>query len=138
MRDSIDSVLEPGHGYPARVGVTKQGTSLLHDDPEQPLPLGEMILMSTDSHVRTWYTINSQSEPMDMFFYGHRTQRDDGTAVLIGFDFASRHNRDPSPDRSQDSDTSNDDDDDDDNILVGNQPVSSAAAARQAPNRSTA
>ena len=41
IRDGIDSVLERGHGYRALVGATKQGTSLLHDDPEQPLPLAE-------------------------------------------------------------------------------------------------
>ena len=73
---------------------------------------------------------------MDMLFYGHRTQGEDGTRALVGFDFASRHNRDPSPNGSQDSDGS--DDNDDNNMSVGNQPESSAAAARRAPNRSTA
>ena len=135
VRDGIDSVLERGHGYRALVGATKQGTGLLHEDPEQPLPLAEMIPISTDVHVRTWWAMNTQSEPMDMLFYGHRTQGEDGTPAPVGFDFASRHNRDPSPDGSQDSDGS---DDDDDNMSVGNQPESSAAAARQAPNRSTA
>ena len=43
VHDGIDSVLERGHGYRALVGATKQGTGLLHDDPEQPLPLAEMI-----------------------------------------------------------------------------------------------
>ena len=41
VRDGIDSVLERGHGYRALVGATKQGTGLLHEDPEQPLPLAE-------------------------------------------------------------------------------------------------
>ena len=54
VRDAIDSVLECGHGYRALVGATKQGTGLLHEDPEQALPLGEMIPISTDVHVRTW------------------------------------------------------------------------------------
>ena len=77
---------------------------------------------------------------MDMLFYGHRTQGEDGTHAPVGFDFASRHNRDPSPDGSQASDGSddNDNDDNDDNMPVGNEPESSAAAAKQAPNRSTA
>jgi len=43
VRDGIDSVLERGHGYRALVCATKQGTGLLHEDPEQPLPLAEMI-----------------------------------------------------------------------------------------------
>jgi len=97
-RDGIDRVLERGHGYRARVGATKQGTGLLHEDPEQPLPLAEMIPISTDVPVRTWWAMNTQSEPMDMLFYGHRTQGEDGTPALVGFHFASRHNRDPSPD----------------------------------------
>ena len=129
--DGIDSVLERGHGYRALVGATKQGTGLLHEDLEQPLPLAEMIPISTDAHVRTWWAMNTQSEPMDMLFYGHRTQREDGTPASIGFDFASRHNRDPSPDRSQDSDGSDEDDNNNNNNMsVGNQPESSAGAAR--------
>ena len=53
VRDGIDSVLERGHGYTGLVGATKQGTGLLHEDPEQPLPLAEIITISTDVHVRT-------------------------------------------------------------------------------------
>jgi len=140
VRDGIDCVLERAHGYRAHVGATKQGTGLLHDDPEQPLPLAEMIPISTDVHVRTWWAMNTQSEPMDMLFYRHRTQGEDGTPAPVGFDFASRHNGEPSPDGSQDSDGSDDNDNNDnnDNMSVGNQPESSAAAARPAPNRSTA
>ena len=52
--DGIDSVIERGHGYCALVAATKQGTHLLHEDQEQPLPLAEMITISTDAHVRTW------------------------------------------------------------------------------------
>ena len=72
--------------------------------------------------------MNTQSEPMDMLFYGHRTQGEDGTPAPVGFDFASGHNRDPSPDGSQDSDGSddNDNDNDNDNMSVGNQAESSA------------
>ena len=138
VRDGIDSVLERGHGYRALVGATKHGTGLLHENPEQPLPLAEMIPISTDAQVRTRWAMNTQSEPMDLLFYGHCTQGEDGTPAPVGFDFASRHNRDPSPDGSQDSDRIDDDDEDDDNMLVGNQPRPSAAAARRAPNRNRA
>ena len=34
VREGIDSILERGHGYRALVGATKQGTGLLHEDPE--------------------------------------------------------------------------------------------------------
>jgi len=138
--DGIDSVLGGGHGYCTLVGATKQGTGLLHEDPEQPLQLTEMIPISTDVHVRRWWAMNTQSDPMDMFFYGYGTQEENETPAPVCFDFASRHNRDPSPDGSQDSDGSDDNDNDDNgnNISVGNQPESSAAAARRAPNRRTA
>jgi len=77
---------------------------------------------------------------MDMLFYGHPTQGEDRTHAPVGFDFASCHNRDPSPDGSQDSDGSdnNDNNDNNDNMSVSNKPESSAAAARRAPNMSTA
>ena len=129
VRDSMDSVLERGHGYRVPVGATKQGPGLLHEDPEQPLPLAEMIPITTDVHVRTWWAMNRQSEPRDMLFYGPSTLGEDGTPAPVGFDFASRHNRDPSPDGLEDSDGS-DDDDDDGNMSVGNQPESSAAASK--------
>jgi len=138
VRDSIDSVLESGHGYCALVGATKQGTGLLHEYPALPLPHAERIPISTDVHVRTWWAMNMQSKPMDMLFYGYRTQGGDGTPAPVGFDFASRHNRDPAPDGSQDSDRSDNDNDNDDNMSISNQPESSAAATRPAPNRSTA
>ena len=137
LHDGIVSVLERGHGYRALVSATKQGPGLLHEDPEQPLPLAEMIPISTDVHVRTSSAMNAQSEPMDMLFYGHHTQGEDGTPAPVSFDLASRHNRDHSPDGSQDSD-GNDNDNDDSNMSVGNPPESSTAATRQAPNRSTA
>ena len=41
--DGIDSFLERGDGYRALVAVTKKGTGLLHQDPEERLPLPEMI-----------------------------------------------------------------------------------------------
>ena len=93
-----------------------------------------MIPISTDVQVDTWWAMNTQSEPMNMPFYGHRTQGVDGTPAPVGFDFASLHNSDPSPDGSQDrngrDDADDNDNDNDDNISVGNQPESSAAVAR--------
>ena len=77
-----------------------------------------------------------------MLFYDHRTQGEDGTSGLVGFDFASRPNRDPSPEGSQDSDGSDHDDNNNNNnnnnISVGNQSKWSAASARDDQNRSTA
>ena len=137
MCDSIDSVLEGGHGYRELVRATKQSTGLLHQDPEKPLPLAEMIPISTDAHVCTWWAMNTQRELMDLLFYSHRAQGEDWTPARVGFDFASRHNREPSPDGLLDSDGS-DNDDIDHNMSVGNKPESSSAAARQATNRGRA
>ena len=71
---------------------------MLHEDSEQPLPLAEMIPISTYVHLRTWWAMNTQSDPMDMLFYGHHTRGENGTPAPVGFDFASHQNRDPSPD----------------------------------------
>jgi len=84
VRDGIDSVLETGHGYCALVGAMKQGTGLLHEDPEQPLPLAEMFPILTDVHVRTWWAMNTQSEPIDMLFNCHCTKEGDGTPAPVG------------------------------------------------------
>jgi len=40
---SIDRILSCGLGYLRLVGATGQGTRLLRDDPEDPLPPAEMI-----------------------------------------------------------------------------------------------
>ena len=71
--------------------------------------------------------MNALSEPIDILFYGHCIYGEDGTPAPVGFVFASRDNRHPSRDRSEDSDTS-DNNDNDDNMSVSNQPESSAAA----------
>ena len=72
VRDGIGSILKRGHGYLVLIGATKQGIGLLHENPEESLPLAEMIPISTDAHVRTCCAMNTQSEPMDLLFYDHR------------------------------------------------------------------
>jgi len=39
----IDKTMAPGVGFRMLIGTTRQGTRLLQDDPEGPLPLAEMI-----------------------------------------------------------------------------------------------
>ena len=126
LLDSIDCVLERGFGYRALVGAMKQGTSLLFDDPEAPLPLAEMIPISDDTHVRIRWTTNTQSEPMDLLFYGQRgTDAEEATPAPVSLNFGIRNNRGTPPDGSQDSNASDDDDSD------GHQLESSAAAAKR-------
>jgi len=39
----IDKTMAPGVGYRMLIGITRQGTSLLQHDPEEPLTVAEMI-----------------------------------------------------------------------------------------------
>jgi len=39
----IDKTMAPGVGFRMLIGTTRQGTRQLQDDPEEPLPLAEMM-----------------------------------------------------------------------------------------------
>jgi len=39
----IDKTMAPGVGFRMLIGTTRQGTGLLQDNAEEPLPLAEMI-----------------------------------------------------------------------------------------------
>jgi len=75
----MDRVLAWRYGYCLLVGATRHGTRMLLDDPEEPLLVAEMISIENGRHVRMWLSMNSQREPMDLLFYGHRTRGEDGT-----------------------------------------------------------
>ena len=63
-----------------RVGATGWGTPLLRDDPEDALPLAEMIRIANSRHVRIWWFLNPPSEPIDLLFCAHRsTNTEDST-----------------------------------------------------------
>jgi len=68
----IDRVLARGYGYRLLVGATRQGTSMLLDDLEEPLlPVAKMISIGNSRHVRIWWSMNSPSQPMDLLLCGH-------------------------------------------------------------------
>ena len=69
---SVDRVLAQGYGYRFLVGATRWGTQLLQEDPEELLPLAEMIPISSSRHVRIWWSMNLANEPMDLLFCAHR------------------------------------------------------------------
>ena len=50
----IDKTMAPGVGFRMLIGATRQGTRLLQDNPEGPLPLGEMIRITNSRPVRIW------------------------------------------------------------------------------------
>ena len=80
----IDRILSGGFGYRMRVGATGQGTRLLRDDPEKPLPLAEMIRITNSRHVRVWWSLNPPSEPIDLLFCaGRSTNTEDSTLLLV-------------------------------------------------------
>ena len=121
--EEIDRGLERGYGYWVLVVATREGTQMLRNDPEEPLPLGEMVPFLSDWDVRIWWSPNTLSEPMDLLFYGHRqTADEDETPSPVSLAFSRRNNRGPSPDKSQSSDDSSED---------GMNPESSAAAAKR-------
>jgi len=118
----IDSVLERGYGYRVLVGATREGTRMLRNDPDKPLPLGEMVPLRSDRDVRIWWSTNTLNEPMDLLSYGHRqTADEDETPSAVSLSFSHRNNRSPSPDKSQSSDGSSED---------GMNPDLSVAAAK--------
>jgi len=96
---------------------------MLRNDPDEPLPLGEMVALLSDRDVRIWWSTNTLNEPIDLLLYGHRqTADEDETPSPVSLSFSRRNNRGPSPDTSQSSDDSSED---------GMNPESSAAAAKR-------
>jgi len=120
----IDRILLRGFGYCMLVGATGQGTGLLRDDPEEPLPLAEMIRITNSRHVRIWWSMNPPSELMDLLFCAHRsTNTEDSTPAPGNLQFDARDNRGtPSDEEWPSSDEEPNSD--------GHQPESSAAAAK--------
>lgn len=122
--EEIDRVLERGYGYRVLVGATREGTRMLRNDPDEPLPLGEMVPLLSDRDVRIWWSTNTPNEPMDLLFYGHRASADeDGTPSPVSLSFSRRNNRGPPPNEPQSSDDDSSDD--------GMNPESSATAAKR-------
>ena len=76
----IDRIVSRGFGYHMLVRAMGQGTPLLGDDPEERLWLAEMIQIIYSRQVRIWWSLNPQSEPMDLLFGAHRsTNTEDST-----------------------------------------------------------
>jgi len=121
--EEIDRVLERGYRFWVLVGATREGTQMLRNDSDEPLPFGEMVLLLSDRDFRIWWSTNTLNEPMDLLFYGHRqTADEDETPSPVSLSFSCRNNRGPSPDKSQSSDDSSED---------GMNLESSAAAAKR-------
>jgi len=130
----IDKTMAPGVRFRILIGTTRQGTRLLQDDPEEPLPLAEMIRITNRRLVRIWWSLNPPSEPIDLLFCCHRrNDTEDSTPPRGEIRFAPPDNRGPPPDASDDGSTGSDDGHSSD----AHQPESSAAAAKRTPSTRT-
>ena len=117
----------PGVGFRMLIGVTRQGTRGLQDDPEESLPLAEMIRIRNNRLVCIWWSLNPPSEPIDLLFCCHRrNDTEDSTPPPGEIRFAPRDDWAPPPDASDDWSACSDDGKSSD----GHQPESSAAAER--------
>jgi len=101
---------------------------MLLDQPEEPLPVAEIILIGNSRHVRMLWSMDSPSEAIDLLFCGHRTCGEDGTPPLGAMNFGPRDNRGQSLNPSVHRDASDSQD---------HQPESSAAAAKRITRLST-
>ena len=109
------------------IGATRQGTCLLQDDPEEALPLAEMIQITNSRLVRIWSFLNPPREPIDLLFCCHRrNDTEDSTPPPGEIRFAPRDNWGPPPDTVDDRSAGSDVGESSD----GHQPESSAAAGK--------
>ena len=123
----IDKTMASGVGFCILIGVTRQDTPLLQGDPEEPLPLAEMIRITNSYLVRIWWSLNPPSEPMDLLFCCHRrNDTEDSTPPSGKIRFALRDNRGAPPDALDDESASSNDGQSSD----GHQPESPTAAAK--------
>jgi len=124
----IDKTMAPGVGFRRLIGATRQGTRLLQDDPEEPLPLAEMIRITNSRLFRIWWSLNPPSKPMDLLLCCHRSNdTEDSTPSRHEIRFTLPDNRGPPPDASDDRSVGSDDG----QSSFGHQPESSSAAAKR-------
>jgi len=123
----IVKTMAPGVGFRMLIGTTRQGTRGQQDDPEDLLPLAEMIRITNSRLVRIWWSLNPPSKPIDLLFCCHRRNDTEHSTPPPGeIRFAPRDTRGPPPDASDDGSAGSDDGQSSD----GHQPESSAAAAK--------
>jgi len=121
----IDRILSRGFRYLMLVGATGKGIRLLREDPEEQLPLAEMICITNSRHDRIWWSLNPPSEPRDLLFCAQSsTNTEDSTPAPGDLRFDPRNNRGtPSDEEWPSSDVEPNSD--------GHQQESSAAGAKR-------
>lgn len=125
-----DRVLECAYRERVLVDATREGIQMLRNDPDERLPLVEMVPLLTDWDVCILWSTNTLNEPTDLLFYSHlQTADKDETPSPLSLSFSYRNNRGPFPDMFQSSDADSSDD--------GMNSESAAAAARRGTRSTT-
>jgi len=93
-----------------RIGATTHSTCLLQDDPEELLPLAEMIRITNSQLGHLWWSLNPPSELMDLLFCCYRRNNTEDSSPPPGeITFALRDNLGPPPDPSDNGSGDSDD-----------------------------
>ena len=101
----IDRVLECGYRYQWLIAAIAEGTLLVCSDPDEALPLAEMVTIQSDLDVRIWLSVYMLDEPMGLLFYGYcGSASQSGTDASVNLHFTHRHYRGLSPDASESND----------------------------------
>jgi len=130
----IDKTMALGVRFRMLIGAMRQGTHLLQDHIEEPLPLGEMIRITNSRLLRRWWSLNLPSEPMDLPFCCHgRNDIENSTPAPGETRLAPGDNQGPPPDASDDWSTGSNNGQSSD----GYRPESSAAAAKRTTSSRT-
>ena len=48
------------------IGATGEGATRLRQDPEEPLPLRQLIFLNRDDDIRAWFLVNNGHDPLDL------------------------------------------------------------------------
>jgi len=60
------------------IGATGEGATGVRQDPEEPLPLRQLIFLNRDDHIRAWLLANNGQDPLDLLVLQSRPEdRDD-------------------------------------------------------------
>jgi len=56
------------------IGATGEGAVRLRQDPEDPLPLRQLIFLNRDDDIRVWFLTNSGQDPLDLMVIESRPE----------------------------------------------------------------
>jgi len=56
------------------IGATGEGATRLRQDPEEPLPLRQLIFLNRDNDIRAWFLANNSHDPLDLMVLESRPE----------------------------------------------------------------